>query len=378
MKKFLALTMALCMLFALCACGQAAAPAAAPAADSAPAADAAPAAPAEVKKIGVAFPDRAVQRWVTEGQIIIDAMAKEGYSADVQYAEGDVQMQISQMENMISSGVDCLVVTAIDSGSLNNVLQLAADQGIPVICYDRLVTGTPNVDYYVTFDNVRVGEICTKTALERAGVADATPEDPIYVEIFTGDVADTNSHTYYKGVMNILQDYLDAGTVVVKSGQIDIDQIAITGWSQDNALARLEDIISGYYSDGTHLDAVIGPADVFTYAYVAAFESAGYTVGEDWPISCGQDGEVMAVKNILAGKTSFTSFRDGRVECGQLLPLVRAVLEGTEPEINDTTSFDNGVKVVPAYVCQTTIVDADNAVEVLVDGGFYTADQLGL
>lgn len=357
MKKFLALVLALCMVFALCTVGASA---------------------DDVKKIGVAFPDRANQRWVTEGDIIVEALTAEGYKVETQYAEGDVQTQISQIENMIASGVDCLVITAIDSGSLNNVLELAKEQEIPVICYDRLITGTPNVEYYVTFDNVKVGEICTQTALEMAGIAEATKEDPVYIEVFTGDVADTNAHTYYKGVMNVLQPYLDEGTACVKSGQVSIDQCAIAGWSQDNALARLENIISGYYSDGTKIEAVVAPADLFTYAFVAGFESAGYVLGEDWPISCGQDGEIMAVKNILAGKTTFTSFRDGRIECGKLIPMIKAVLEGTEPEINDTTSFDNGAKVVPAYVCQTTIVTAENAVEVLVDGGYYTAEQLGL
>lgn len=356
MKKILAFTLALCMIVSL-----------------AVSASAAPA-----KKIGVAFPDRAIQRWVTEGKILVDAMKEIGYEAEVQYAEGDVQTQISQIENMIASGVDCLVITAIDSGALNNVLALAAEEEIPVICYDRLITGTENVDYFVTFDNVRVGELCTKTALELAGIADATPEKPVTFEIFTGDVADVNAHTYFKGVMNALQPCLDAGTAVVKSGQVTIDQCSIEGWSQDNALARVENLISGFYSDGTHLDAVVAPADLFTYAFVAGFESAGYEVGVDWPVNAGQDGEIMAVKNILAGKTSFTSFRDGRIEVGQLIPLVKAVLEGSEPEVNDTESFDNGVKIVPAYVCQTTIVDKDNAIEVLVDGGFYTAADLGL
>lgn len=378
MKKILALVLALSMILVLCAC--ATTPAAETPSADAPS-DAAPAdetTPVAGKKIGVAFPDRSIQRWVTEGDILIDTMAKEGYEAEVQYAEGDVQTQISQIENMINSGVDCLVVTAIDAGALNNVLALAKEQSIPVICYDRLVTGTADVDYYVTFDNVRVGELCTQHALDLAGIANANKEEPVCIEIFTGDVADTNSHTYYKGVMNVLQGYLDEGTAVVKSSQTAIDQIAIEGWSQENALSRIEDIISRYYSDGTHLDAVISPCDLFTYAFATAFESAGYEVGADWPVSCGQDGEVMCVKNILAGKTSFTSFRDGRIEVGQLISLVKAVLEGTDPEINDTTSFDNGAKVVPAYVCQTTIIDKDNAVEVLVDGGYYTAEDLGL
>ncbi len=356
MKKFFAIVLAMCMVFSLAITASA----------------------ASEKRIGVAFPDRAVQRWVTEGEILKEAMAENGYKAEVQYAEGDVQTQISQIENMISSGVDCLVITAIDSGALNNVLELAAEQGIPVICYDRLITGTPNVDYFVTFDNVKVGELCTATALELAGVNEATAEDPVTFEIFTGDVADVNAHTYFQGVMNALQPHLDDGTVVVKSGQITIDQCSIEGWSQDNALARIENLISGFYSDGTHLDAVVAPADLFTYAFVAGFESAGYEVGVDWPINCGQDGEIMAVKNILAGKTSFTSFRDGRIEVGHLIPLVKAVLEGTEPEINDTERFDNGVKIIPTYVCTTTIVDKDNAIEVLVDGGFYTAEDLGL
>ena len=277
---------------------------------------------------------------------------------------------------MINSGADCLVITAVDNSALTNVLQTAADMGIAVIAYDRLINQTENVDYFVTFDNVKVGESSARKVLEMLDVENRT--EPINMEIFTGDSADANSATFYTGVMNVLQEYLDNGKVAVPSGQTALEQVGIDGWSQENALARMENILSGYYSDGTKLDAVIGPADAFTYAYVSAFESAGYKVGENWPITGGQDAEVMCVKNILAGKTTFTNYRDGRIESTQLLSLVKAVLEGEEPEINDTARFDNGVKVVPTYVCEATIITKENVQSILVDGGYYTAEELGL
>ncbi|MDD3572198.1 MAG: sugar ABC transporter substrate-binding protein [Eubacteriales bacterium] len=330
----------------------------------------------EPKMVGVSLPSRAFERWVKEGGIISEMLVAEGYTVDVQYAEDDVQNQISQIENLINSGADCLVITPVDNTALTNVLKTAADLEIPVIAYDRLIKQTENVDYFVTFDNVRVGENSARTVLEMLDVENRT--EPINMEIFTGDAADANSATFYTGVMNILQAYIDSGKVAIPSGQIALDQVGIDNWSQDNALERMENILSGFYSDGTILHAVIGPADAFTYAYVSAFESAGFKVGENWPITGGQDAEVMAVKNIIAGKTTFTNFRDGYVEATQLLSLVRAVLEGTEPEINDETSFDNGVKIVPAFVCQATIITADNVRSELVDGGYYTAEELGL
>ncbi|MCU6732333.1 sugar-binding protein [Diplocloster agilis] len=387
MKKNFALVMVLLCMFTFFGCGKAEgdpagdkAAANEPAGQETAAPKESPAASSdsagEEKMVGVSLPSRAFERWVKEGDIISEMLQAEGYSVDVQYAEDDVQTQISQIENLINSGADCLVITAVDNSALTNVLQTAADMGIAVIAYDRLINQTENVDYFVTFDNVKVGESSARKVLEMLDVENRT--EPINMEIFTGDSADANSATFYTGVMNVLQEYLDNGKVAVPSGQTALEQVGIDGWSQENALARMENILSGYYSDGTKLDAVIGPADAFTYAYVSAFESAGYKVGENWPITGGQDAEVMCVKNILAGKTTFTNYRDGRIESTQLLSLVKAVLEGEEPEINDTARFDNGVKVVPTYVCEATIITKENVQSILVDGGYYTAEELGL
>jgi putative multiple sugar transport system substrate-binding protein len=329
----------------------------------------------EAKLIGVAMPTRTQSRWVKEGDIIKEQLEAKGYRVDVQFAEDDVQTQISQIENMITSGVDCLVVTPVDNTALNNVLQTAAEQNIPIIAYDRLIMNTDNVSYLVTFDNVLVGENSVKEVLRRLQIDSLT--EPVNVEIFTGDSGDQNSYTFYEGVMNILKPYLDSGKVIIPSGQSAFDQISIAGWSQENALKRMENLLSGYYSRGTKLHAIIGPWDGATYAYASALEAAGYVPDSaEWPLTTGQDCEVMAVVNILEGKTTFSQWRDGRVEAEHLLDLIEAVINGTTPQT--TKNFDNGVKKVPSFLCQTTIIDKDNAIKELVDGGYYTAQQLGL
>jgi putative multiple sugar transport system substrate-binding protein len=327
------------------------------------------------KLIGVSMPARASERWVKEGEIIKSLFEQKGYQVDVQFAENNVQTQISQLENMITSGASCLVVTPVDDTALNNVLQIATDQNIPVVAYDRLIMNTQNVSYFVTFDNVKVGENSVKEVFKRLNVDSRS--DSINIEIFTGDSADQNSYTFYEGVMNILQPYLDSGKVKILSGQVEFDQISIANWSQENALKRMENLLSGYYSTGTMINAIIGPADIFAYAYVSALEAAGYKAGTPaWPITTGQDCEKMAVINILNDKQTFSNWRDGRVEAAHLLDLVDAVLTRTTPETNK--NFDNGVKQVPSYVCDATIVDKINVRQELIDGGYYTAAELGL
>ena len=165
-KKLLAAIMATAMV-ALTACGAAAAPAAsgdaAPAADAAaPAADAsadeaAPAATGGGKKVAVAMPTQSSERWMHDGANMKAQLEELGYTVDLQYAEDDVQAQVSQIENMIAAGANCLVIAAIDSDALVNVEQQAKDAGIPVIAYDRLLMNTDAVSYYATFDNKGVG-----------------------------------------------------------------------------------------------------------------------------------------------------------------------------------------------------------------------------
>lgn len=358
-----------------------AAPAAAeeaPAADEAPAAEEAPAADAAEapaasggKKVGVAMPTQSSERWINDGANMKAQLESLGYEVDLQYAEDDVQAQVSQIENMIASGVNCLVIASIDSDALVNVEAQAKDAGIPIIAYDRLLMNTDAVSYYATFDNKGVGTAIGKYIEDNAGL---DPADPKTIEFFMGSPDDNNAHMLYAGLMEVLQPYLDSGALVCKSGRTSFDDTCILRWSQETAQQNCENYLTGFYAD-EDLDICATAFDGFAYGCKAALEGAGYT-DANWPMITGQDAELMATKNIISGKQTMSIYKDTRLLAEKCVTMVQAVLEGAEPEINDTEQYNNGKIVVPSYLCTPVAVDQSNYKEIIVDGGYYTEEQL--
>ncbi|HHU72553.1 MAG TPA: sugar ABC transporter substrate-binding protein [Clostridiales bacterium] len=330
-----------------------------------------------VKKVGVAMPTQSSQRWIQDGDNIKKELEALGYQVDLQYAEDDVQAQVSQIENLINNGADCLVVAAVDSSALVNVLGEAKNNNIPVIAYDRLLMDTDAVSYYATFDNEGVGVAIGTYIEEKMELATAAADGRTYnIEFFMGSPDDNNAVFLDNGIHKVLDKYLDSGVLVCQSGQTTFDKTNTLRWSQETAQKRCEDILSGFYGDGEHLDIAASAFDGLSYGISAALVGAGYTPGDGWPLITGQDAELMAAKNIISGSQSMSIFKDTRVLAEKAVTMVQAVLEGKEPEINDTTTYNNNVKTVPSYLCTPVAVDIDNYSEVLIDSGYYTADEL--
>ena len=373
-KKLLAAIMATAMV-ALTACGGAAAPAAS--GDAASGDAAAPAAASgSGKKVAVAMPTQSSERWMHDGANMKAQLEELGYTVDLQYAEDDVQAQVSQIENMIAAGANCLVIASIDSDALVNVEQQAKDAGIPIIAYDRLLMNTDAVSYYATFDNKGVGTKIGEYIVQHCG---ATKEDPKTIELFMGSPDDNNAHMLYAGLMEQIQPLLDDGSLICKSGQIDFDSNNTLRWDQQTAMKRCEDILTRYYAD-EDLDICACAYDGLSYGCMSALEGAGYT-DANWPMITGQDAELMATKHIISGKQTMSIYKDTRLLASRLLAdkcvtMVQAVLEGSEPEINDTEQYNNGKIVVPSYLCEPVAVDKDNYKEVIIGGGYYTEEQL--
>ena len=379
-KKILGALLSVAMVATMlvgCGSNNASAPAAdAPAAEKtedkadAPATDA-PAAEANGKKVGVAMPTQSSERWIKDGANMKEQLEALGYEVDLQYAEDDVQAQVSQIENMIASGVNCLVIASIDSSALVNVEKQAKDAGIPVIAYDRLLMDTDAVSYYATFDNKGVGTAIGKYIVDNAGLDPANPQT---IELFMGSPDDNNAHMLYAGLMEQIQPYLDNGALVCKSGQLDFDSNNTLRWDQQTAMKRCEDLLTRYYAD-EELDICATAYDGLAYGCMAALEGAGYTEA-NWPLITGQDAELMATKHIISGKQTMSIAKDTRILASKCVTMVQAVLEGAEPEINDTEQYNNNVIVVPSYLCEPQPVDKNNYKEILVDTGYYTEEQL--
>ncbi len=329
------------------------------------------------KKVGVAMPTQSSQRWIQDGSNMKKQLEALGYEVDLQYAEDDVQQQVSQIENLINNGADCLVVASVDSSALVNVLADAKTNGIPVIAYDRLLMDTDAVSYYATFDNEGVGKIIGEYIEEKMELDKAAGEGKSYnIEFFMGSPDDNNAVFLNQGVMSVLKPYLDNGVLVCRSGQTEFSQTNTLRWSQETAQKRCEDILSGYYGDGEHLDVIASAFDGLSYGCASALTGAGYKVGDEWPLISGQDAELMAIKNIISGSQTMSVFKDTRILAEKCVTMVQAVLEGKEPEINDESTYDNNKLTVPSYLCDPIAVDAENYEKALIDSGYYTKDEL--
>ena len=323
--------------------------------------------------IGVAMPTKSSERWIADGNNIKKQLQDAGYKVDLQYAEDDIPTQVSQVENMVTKGSSMLIVAAIDGTALGDVLQTAADSDIPVISYDRLIRDTDAVDYYTTFDNEQVGVMQAESLL--AG-REAEGKPPYNVELFAGSPDDNNATFFWKGAMTKLQPAIDAGDLVVASGQTDFEQAATLRWDPATAQKRMEDILTRTYTQ-KDVQGVLSPYDGLSLGIIAALKANGYGSGDKpLPVVTGQDAELASVKSIMAGEQYSTIFKDTRELAKVTVDMVKAISAGDKPEINDDKTYDNGKKVVPSYLLEPQPVTKDDVQEVLVDSGYYTADEL--
>ena len=333
-----------------------------------------PAFAADKGSIGIAMPTKSSARWISDGNSMVEQFEAAGYTTDLQYAEDDIPNQLAQIENMITKGVNVLVIAAIDGTTLSNVLENAAALDIKVIAYDRLIRESGNVDYYATFDNFKVGVQQASSLV--GGLKARFGDGPYNVELFGGSPDDNNAFFFYNGAMSVLQPLIDSGMVVVQSGQMGMDKVGTLRWDGAVAQSRMDNLLSAYYTEKT-LHGALSPYDGLSIGILSSLKGVGYGSGDQkMPIVSGQDAEVPSVKSILAGEQYSTVFKDTRELARVTVGMVDALLGGGTPEINDTTTYDNGVKVVPSYLLEPVSVDVSNWEEILLGSGYYTMDQI--
>ncbi|MBO0347359.1 sugar-binding protein [Roseibium sp. CAU 1637] len=325
--------------------------------------------------VGISMPTKSSARWISDGNSMVKQFEEAGYETDLQYAEDDIPNQLAQIENMITKGVDVLVIAAIDGTTLSNALENAAAAGVKIIAYDRLIRDSGDVDYYATFDNFKVGVQQASSLVD--GLKERFPDaSPWNVELFGGSPDDNNAYFFYNGAMSVLQPLIDEGTVAVVSGQTGMDKVGTLRWDGAVAQARMDNLLSANYTD-KQVHGVLSPYDGLSIGILSSLKGVGYGSGDQkMPIVSGQDAEVPSVKSILAGEQYSTVFKDTRELARVTVGMVDAVLEGGEPEINDTETYDNGVKIVPSYLLEPVSVDQSNWEEILIDSGYYTMDQV--
>ncbi|CAM5551772.1 multiple monosaccharide ABC transporter substrate-binding protein [Streptomyces pilosus] len=326
--------------------------------------------------IGVAMPTKSSERWIADGNNVVENLKSKGYKTKLVYGEDDPDQQVSQIENLITQGVDALIVAAIDNKSMNNVLQQAKDADIPVISYDRLILGTENVGYYASFDNEKVGELQGTYIVEKLGLKDGSKKGPFNIELFAGSNDDNNTRYFFQGAMNVLKPYIDKKQLVVKSRQTELNQVTTLRWDGGTAQKRMDDILtSAYRSD--RVDAVLSPYDGISIGILSSLKSDGYgSASKPLPVVTGQDAEVASVKSIIADEQSMTVYKDTRELARVASDMVDALLNDKKPETNDTETYDNGAKVVPAFLLEPVAVDKENYQKVVVDSGYIKQSDL--
>jgi len=327
--------------------------------------------------IGVAMPTKSSTRWISDGNELKKDLEAMGYTVDLQYAEDDIPNQLAQIENMVTKGAKALVIASIDGTTLSDVLQKAKDSGASIIAYDRPIKKTPNVDYYTTFDNFGVGVLQANSLV--AGLKERFPDTkPWNVELFGGSPDDGNAFFFYDGAMSVLQPLIDAGTIKIKSGQMGMDKVGTLRWDGAVAQARMDNLLSANYADGSRVDGVLAPYDGLSRGIISSLRGVGYgTADQPWPIVTGQDAEVPSVKGIIAGEQYSTVYKDTRQLAKVTADVVAEVVAGQVPkEVNDTKTYNNEVKVVPSVLLTPYAVDKTNYQQQLVDSGYIKADDL--
>lgn len=394
MKKILAMILALVMVFSMVACGnkpaepetkepeQTETPVVPEAEEKAPETEEKePDTAAEAKRVGISMPTKSLERWNRDGSYLKQEFENAGYEVELTYSDNNVTQQNNDISNLIAADIDLLIVAAIDGEALSQVLNEAKDANIPVIAYDRLIMNTDAISYYVSFDNYTVGTLQGKYVEEKLDLANAG--DKTYnIEFTAGDPADNNARFFFGGAFDVLSPYIEAGTLNVVSGQTEFEQVATAAWNTDTALARMQNVLASYYSDGTVLDVALCSNDS-TALGVAQAISSDYA-GENQPIITGQDGDIANLRNIVDGLQSMTVYKNVANEAVATLELSKAILAGESPAEEllekidiecafDTSSYDNGTGIIPSYLLVPTVISADNLQD-LVDTGLYAWD----
>ena len=303
------------------------------------------------KTVALCFPGGS-GNWERNGNALKSSLEEEGFKVDVQFA-GNVSEQQAQIKDTISKKPNCLVIGAVDSAALVEVLADAKSANIPVVAFDRLIMNTDAVSYYASFDNDAVGEaqgLYFESALNLRGSG-----GPYNIELFAGDPGDNNAHVFFDSAMKIIQPYITQGKLICRSRQSDFNSVAVKDWNPDNARTRIRDLLNRYYV-GETLHVVLCPNDDVAGAIIEEFQKAGRPA----PIISGQDGTKAAIERVRNGQQTFTINKDAAELNAKCVRMIKAVVEGTEPNINDVTTYNNGVIVVPAYLCTPLIVDSTN------------------
>ncbi len=302
--------------------------------------------------VAVSFPNT-TSSWQRNGDSIKRFLEEDNFTVDIQFA-GSASEQSSQIAELLEKKPKCIVIGAIDGEGLVDVLEKAKEYEIPVIAFDRIIKNTDAVTYYASYDNEAIGEawgMYFEAALNLKGGG-----GPYNIEFFAGGPTDNNAHLFHKNMMAILDPYIKSGKLICRSGQTDFDSVAVADWNSSNARTRIKTLLDTYYKDGAPLQAVVSPNDDIAGVILEEIRARNMAA----PLISGLDADPAALERIKAGQQTFTVGKDPDHLTAKCVRMIKAVVEGTQPDINDVKTYNNGVKIVPAYLCTPMIIDKTN------------------
>lgn len=307
---------------------------------------------ADKRVVAVSFPNT-TSSWQRNGDSIKRFLEEDNFTVDIKFS-GSSAEQNQHVEELLETKPNCIVIGAIDGEGLVDVLEKAKEYQIPVIAFDRIIKNTDAVTYYASYDNEAIGEamgMYFEAALNLKGGG-----GPYNIELFAGAPTDNNAHLFFKNTMAILEPYINKGQLICRSNQKDFDSVAVADWNSANARTRIKSLLDTYYKDGTPLHAVLSPNDDIAGVILEEMKARNMPT----PLISGLDADPAALERIKAGQQTFTVGKDPDHLTAKCVRMIKAVVEGTQPDINDVKTYDNGVKVVPAYLCTPMIIDKTN------------------
>jgi len=337
--------------------------------------------------IGIAIPETHVTRWVKDGETLKAEAEKRGYRAEVQFGDADQSVQNRQIQSLLSLDAKLLVVGNI-SEDVASVIAEAAQKKVAVIAYDRLIQNSADYDYYITFNNYKVGVLQGQSLANALGLDQVDPKTPKFISLFAGSPTDGNAYFFFDGAMSVLNPYVDKGVLKVigpypqtSADKENFAKIATEGWQGPVAKARMVNLLKDEAKNVT-LDAVLAPNDHIARAIIDACRADAKYKGGKLPLVTGQDAEFESALLIKSGDQLSTVFKNTSKLAEAAIILADQILKGETPDIPGAELAEGslaemgntGKKVVKTYLLDPILVTKDN-LNVPIDAGFYTAAE---
>ena len=335
--------------------------------------------PAELP-IGIVLPTKDEPRWIQDQTRFENALTAAGYDVEILFSQADPSLEKANVEALITKGVKVLVICPHDSAAAAASAEAAREAGVTVISYDRLITDTDAVDYYVTFDSVAVGAAQAQYLVDKA----EGEGNPLY--LYAGAATDNNAFLFFEGAWNVLQPKIADGTFYIVNSDEAIalqdkatltrDEMSniiaqvTTNWDFDDAKSLAEANLTAAAAEDKGDVFILAPNDGTARAIADAF--AADTDISSYLVT-GQDAEIASVQYIIDGKQSMTVLKDVRQLVDDAIAMAVSVVENQTVET--TGAYNNGVIDVPAKQSEVVTVDKDNVVEALIDSGYYDASE---